>query len=398
MDTMRSGSKRLIREINESLVLRAVRSTTGVSRTEISRQSGLSLPTVSGITAAMLGRGLLEERDPGPVGRGRPPVLLALNARAGGVIGVKLTETHVIAVLTDLQAAVLARTTVDTASTAVTAVVEAMTRAVHALRPQAGDAPIYGIGVGMAGVVGRTGVVHHATYANWGEIDLAGLAEEATGLSTLVDNDVNALVAHEQWFGAGRGMSDFMVVSIGRGIGLGLVMNGQLQRGARGGVGELGHVKIVRGGPTCACGDRGCLEATSALPAIATRLARQIGRPLDATAVLDLADSGNEDATQELAAAGLSVGRAVGNVVNIVNPRLVVLTGEAVSTDNPIGTAFAKGLAETAFTPLHTDLDVVVEPLSDDAWAQGAASLLLGDLFTPRLQTTDTGRPSLAVG
>lgn len=398
MDISRSGSKGLIREINESLVLRHIRSEPGLSRTEIARRSGLSLPTVSGITAQMLASGLLEERDGGRVARGRPPTLLSLRAASGRVVGIKLTETHVVAVLTDLQARVVARAEVETMSTAVSAVVDAIAQAVDSLRPSAAGAPIHGIGLGMAGVIGGGGLVHHATYANWGEIDLAAAIEQATSLPALVDNDVNCLVAHEQWFGAGRGVANFAVISVGRGIGLGLVMGNQLQRGARGGAGELGHVKVSATGPACVCGGQGCLEAQAALPAIAARLSAQLGRPVGPAAALDLLDAGAGAAVDAFTTAGLMIGRATGNVINIINPGLVVLTGEALRTTGPLPAAFEEGLAQTSFEPLRRNLTVVVEPLDEDAWAQGSASLLLGDLFTPRLRSGDEGRPSLAAG
>jgi predicted NBD/HSP70 family sugar kinase len=140
---------------------------------------------------------------------------------------------------------------------------------VRKLRPK--DGPLYGVGVGLAGVIDRAGgVVRHATYADWRDVDLAGLLEKRLGLPVVVDNDVNTLVANEQWFGAGRGVADMAVVSIGRGIGLGMVLDGRLYRGAAGGAGEFGHLKVADG-PECACGGRGCLEAVIGGPAILTR-------------------------------------------------------------------------------------------------------------------------------
>jgi predicted NBD/HSP70 family sugar kinase len=387
MQPVRVGSKELIREINSSLLLAELR--TGLlSRTELAKRTGLSLPTVSEIVADLLARGIVEERETAASGGGRKPVLLALRAAAGHVIGIKVTETDVIAVRTDLNAGIVDRAAATVPADDVRTVVRVIAQVVRRLRPK--DGPLYGVGVGLAGVVDRSsGVVRHATYADWRDVDLAGLLEKKLGVPVVVDNDVNTLVANEQWFGAGRGVSDMAVVSIGRGIGLGMVLDGRLYRGAGGGAGEFGHLKVADG-PACVCGGRGCLEAVIGGPAI---LARTGQVTLDDAA--QLARDGDAAARAVFDEVGRILGTAVGNLVNLLNPKLIVLAGEGTRAAELMLPGFDETLRSSVFDGLQQDLEVVVDEWDDEAWARGAAGLFLGELFQPNLRPDEAGRPSL---
>lgn len=256
---MRIGSKQLIREINQALVLNAIRTHGALSRTDIAQQTGLSLPTISDITAELIETKLLYERSTGVSTGGRKPVLLALNAQAGYAIGIKLTEETLTAVLTDLDATIIARQSALIPGHTPEQISATIAAVVHTLVPAAQGRPIFGVGVGMAGVIDRNrNLVRHATYFGWRNLPFAQILERQLDLPVIVDNDVNALTTAEQWFGSGRGVSDFLVISLGRGVGLGMVLDGRLYRGSRGGAGEFGHITIVQDGPLCDCGKRGC--------------------------------------------------------------------------------------------------------------------------------------------
>jgi predicted NBD/HSP70 family sugar kinase len=396
MIKLRAGSKQLIREINESIVLNAIRTHKALSRTDIAASVGLSLPSVSDITTKLLEAGLIYEQANGISTGGRRPVLLALNAGAGYAIGIKLTEASAIATLTDLEATVVAQHTEPIRHHQPAAVVATLVTAVQALSAVAAGRPIFGVGVGMAGVINREhALVRYATYFDWRDLPLAQLLEEQLDLPVVVDNDVNALTVAEQWFGAGRGVQDFLVISIGRGIGMGMVLDGQLYRGAGGGAGEFGHTIVVPDGPRCACGKHGCLEALISDAALSQRAVAALGRAVTIDEAVDLALQGDAALQAIFASAGHTLGMAVANLVNVLNPALIIIGGEGTRAGSLVSDPFQAVLRAHCFNSLADDLRVVTEPWGDDAWARGAASLLLSELFRPALRRSEETRPSL---
>jgi len=396
MQSIRTGSKQLIREINQAIVLNAVRKERAVSRSDIARQTGLGLPTVSGITAELIEAGLLVEGDSAVSALGRRPVLLSLNPTAGYAVGVKITESQVISVLTDLGATVVATHDVPLTHRDIGSVISALRACVDVLSPSAGGRPIHGVGVGLAGVIDRNrGVVRHATYTEWESVPLGELLHASVGLPVVVDNDVNALVAAEQWFGSGRDAADFLVVSLGRGVGLGLVLDGRLYRGANGGAGEFGHVKLAVDGPVCPCGSRGCLEAFVSEPAMAAQVSAAKDMAVSVDDLIALAEAGDDVVIDVYHEAGARLGTAIGNLLNLLNPRLVVLAGEGTRGCPFLLDALWAAMEQAAFDGILDGVELVVEPWDDEAWARGAASLLLGELFQPALRPGEDGRPSL---
>lgn len=393
---VRAGSKELIREINAVIVLNAIRYHGLLSRTEIAKRTGLSLPTVSTITADLIAAGLVSERDTGISTGGRPPTLLALHAAAGHALGVKLTERAVIGVLVDLEASVVERHTLAIADASPDGVVDTIARVAGRLTSSAAGRPIFGIGVGAAGVIDRTqGFIHHATHLNWRNVSLGSRLEAALDMPVVVDNDVNALVAMEQWFGAGRGASNLMVVTLGRGVGLGMVLDGKLYRGARGGAGEFGHVKVQEGGPRCACGSEGCLESLIADPALERRFIEITGEALTVVEAAERARSEETVLAGIFSAAGAYLGSALADLVNILNPEVIVVSGEGVHASDLFFPSMIEALESRSFDGLYDDVKLVVEEWDDEAWARGAASLVLGELFQPTLHQQESTVPSL---
>lgn len=398
MFPIRAGSKQLIREINQAIVLNSIRTRGMLSRTEVAQHTGLSLPTISGITAELIDLGLLYERSTGVSTGGRRPVLLALNGQAGYTVGIKLTEEAVIAVLTDLEATVIARHTAPIHSHAPEVIAETLAQVVQTLSYAAHGRPIYGVGMGMAGVIDRNrGLVRHATYFGWQDLPFGQILERRLDLPVVVDNDVNALTAAEQWFGAGRDVANLLVVSLGRGVGLGMVLDGRLYRGSGGGAGEFGHTTVVPDGPRCACGKRGCLETLISDPAIVQRASVALGRRITIQEAIDGALGGDASLQSIFAAVGRTLGMAVANLVNVLNPTLVVIGGEGTRAGELVIEPFRRSLREHCFDGLFDDLQVVMEPWGDEAWARGAASLMLSELFQPALRRGEEERPSLTI-
>ena len=395
---MRAGRRELIRDLNRALVLNLVRERDAISRADIARVTGLSPSTVTAITASLLSDGLLVE-DPGVASApgstilGRPATRLRVDLGAGYVVGIKLAPETLTATVTDLDATPRAMVTLAHGPTADRdGVARLFGTAVEEVLRAAGVAEelVFGMGIGVPGMVDpATGKVAASPLPDWAASDLVELLEERLGLPVLVDNDVNTLTVAEQLFGQGRGLAHLLVVTIGRGIGMGSVVNGTVYRGARGGAGEIGHIEVVPDGPPCWCGLRGCLEAVAAEPAIARQILAATGRLVGPDDVAAMAATDPRVAAI-LGAAGRVLGRAIATVARVLDPQRVVVSGEGVRLGPPYLAALRAAFDERQ--PDEGALELVVEPWGDEAWARGAATLVLRELFHPA-HLRDEGAP-----
>ena len=393
------GNRQLIRTLNRTAVLNTIKGSGPIGRAEIARRTGLSPATVSSLTADLIAKQLVLETKPGESSGGRRPILLDINPAGGYVVGIKLTEDRVIAALINLEADVLDKRTDALTGTAPEQVVATIERCVRQLLAATGLAPsqLLGLGVGLAGVVdAEAGVSRQHPFLGWREVPLGPML--AARLDTLVhiDNDVNALTLAERLYGRGQGIDDFLTVTVGRGVGLGIVIGGDLFRGARGGGGEFGHMVVDVDGPLCECGKRGCLEAYIGEAGL-LRQAQALAAAGDLPTVesvdelLALAAAGNDSAVQLLQRSGRLLGQGVANLVNLFNPARILIGGEGVRYGQVFFGPMRQALAASIMPALRGDSEVRIDPWGDDAWAVGAASLALRDLFVSPLQASRRG-------
>jgi predicted NBD/HSP70 family sugar kinase len=210
------------------------------------------------------------------------------------------------------------------------------------------------------------------------------------GVPVLVDNDVNTLAVSERLYGRGRNVDDFLTVTIGRGIGLGIIAGGDIYRGFGGGAGEFGHVTVREDGPLCTCGKHGCLEALVADPALVAEAKRRklLSRRDGIDRLRELADSGDVSAREIYGQAAAILGRSVADLVNVLSPQLVLISGEGTQAWRHMAEDFERSLRLHLFPPLR-GVAVEVDPWDDAKWAVGAATLVLRPTFTPLADDTD---------
>ena len=356
--------------------------TTGpVSRTELARRTGLSQSTVTKVVNPLIEAGYVVEGEARSAGFGRPHRMLEVAAQRHAAIGVKIAPGTVTAVLTDLQARVLARRTRALGARHEPA--DALTAATAVIWDLLADDPdvrgrLLGVGVGVGGHVDQqTGRVVHSGVLGWDGVDVAGPLGAATGVPVRVDNDVNALVIAERWFGTGRDMRSFALVTTGPGIGGGLLLDGQLYTGASGLAGELGHIPVQADGTVCTCGNRGCLETVAGDDAVLRAISAAGGQHADILAAVAAARAGDEPARAAFEAMGDALGRALATVCNLLNPARIVLTGERASAFDLFGPACERAWRAHAFSTAAADCELVVDETDDYLWARGAASLVI---------------------
>lgn len=380
------GNRDLIRAINRSLILNTIKTHGLIDRALIARQTGLSPATVTAITQELIDSKLVVEREPGDSRGGRRPILLAIQPTGGYVIGVKVMENHLVGALVDLEANVINRAMISLAASEPGALVAAVSDLTRQLVKSGGIAPdkLIGIGVGLPGVIdAQKGILRQTPFFKWHDLPIREMLSKELGQSVYIDNDVNTLTLAEKLFGAGQGKQQFLVITLGRGIGLGIVINNQLYRGAGGGAGELGHTVLSVDGPVCECGKHGCLEAYIGEKGLLRACQSASLSVASIDDLLELANRANPAAVTILQQAGARLGMAIANLVAVLNPDTVIISGEGVRYGDVFFNALRGGIHENAPESMYQNLTLRIDPLGDDAWARGAASLALDQLFAP---------------
>ncbi len=385
------GNRDLIRAINRSNVLNTIKTNGSISRIAIARKTGLSAATVTGITADLIADGLIYEKEEGDSRGGRRPILLAINPRGGYVVGIKLMEDHAIGAITDLEASIVAKYSSKLTDQSLDTAIEILVEVVEVLMNEGGidNEQLLGVGIGLAGIVNaKKGVLRYSPYFGWHDVPLVEILQTRLQVPVHIDNDVNTLTLNEQLFGTGQGIENFITVTIGRGVGLGIVVNGQIYRGGYGGGGEFGHTIIDPQGNQCDCGKKGCLETYVSDPALlrlASEAAARGELPEKVSTIEEfnsLAESGDNTARSIIAQAGVVLGYGIANLINIFNPQEVIISGEGVRAGEIMFTPMRETISQYVISGLADDTDICIDIWEDDAWARGAASLVLRELFT----------------
>lgn len=369
-----------------------VRAAGRAARTDVTRALGISAGSATTLTADLIATGLLQEVEglPRESGRGRPPVALEVVPEVRHVIGIKLSDETHSAVLTDFSGNMLADATLPTTSKpkSLDILMEEIDELMDIALKGTGKslADISAVGIGMSGIVdNETGIVPWSPLLSERDADISSVFVTRFGVPVHVDNDANVLTLAELWFGAGRAMSDFAVVTIEHGVGMGLVLENRLFRGSRGMGLELGHIKVQLDGALCRCGKRGCLEAYLADYALAREAATALHRnPQDLQsphamlgALFAQAKSGDEAARTIFRRAGRYLSVGLSNVIQLFDPELIILSGERMQYDYLYADEV---LAETHKLTLddgRSPCRIETHAWGDLVWARGATALAL---------------------
>lgn len=379
-------------DVNRTAILAHLGAHGAASRADLARALEVSPALVTQLTRDLLADGLIEERAVASSG-GRPARLLGIVSQDLAAIGVKVAPDHVAFVEVGIDGAVR-RTDVRPFDAVSPLAASQLIDAVRAFISAGGRSRLLGVGVGVPGTVAQQGVgVVDSTQLGWVQVPLGELLRRALELPVVVENNVNALSAAEQLFGQGRRFDDVLVVTVGNGVGAGLIADGVIVRGRAGGAGDFGHVPVREDGPLCQCGNRGCLEAIVGQGALVNdaRSLRLLGPDEGIDRLHALADAGDVEAQEIFAHAGHQLGRALAGAVNLLDPEVVVLLGEGVQAWGHWATAFDQAL-RSALVPGKRGVSVVVEQWDDDRWAQGAAALVLATPFDAQGVAGDQGR------
>jgi predicted NBD/HSP70 family sugar kinase len=402
---MKTADPELMRAINRFVVMDAIRRSGTISRVEISERTELSPTTVSAITAALLEDGLIIPRQVAPAPdqvRGRPRIMLELNPAAASVCGAKLAPNKITISVTNFQADVLGTVSIpirvdrQPATVILDLVEDGVRSCIEAAGLQVED--INSLCLGVPGIVERaSGICRYSPIFSERDLKLGLDLQGRLKVPTTVESDVNLITLAEQWFGHGRDLSDFLVVSIEHTIGLGIIHGGELFRGANGLSPDLGDL-IVSPNGSIGNGSRpgrlSGIASTTAILSVAADLAR--GTPQEKLLrgtrgiehAVSLAQAGNGGISRIFEEAGRALGIAIANLITLFAPPKVILAGAALQAGDlllkPLRDAVQAATPET----ISGVTEIVVHESSDDTWARGAAALTLRDLYGASWGTT----------
>ncbi|WP_028584008.1 ROK family transcriptional regulator [Desulfogranum mediterraneum] len=385
-----------LKTLNQYQILNAIRIAGAISRTEISGIIGHSRATVSNITAKMIASDLIyEKKAEGSSARGRNRVMLAINPNAAYVVGVKVSAFRVGCVVCNILAEVKSSVVmpVRTSERPVQFVADLIEEAIRHCVKEAGLSlkQISGIGIGIPGHVdNREGVSYWSPLFSRDTASLRELIRKRFRIETYVDNDTNTVTLTQLWVGKGKGINNFIVVTIEDGLGMGVVIDGELYRGSSGFAGELGHFVVSRGGRPCRCGKRGCFEAYISNFGIVNGARERCLRgdwqhdPADILSyeeVLKGAEEGVAPLVETFAQAGQYLGQAIAGLAQLFNPSKVIVTGNGVRAGKLMFTPMQEAIAENTAPDILAATEVVVHQWKDTDWSLGAACLVLEEFY-----------------
>ena len=375
-------------------VFEAVRAAGLIPRVDLAKHLGVSPASVTATVAELIESGFVQEvatpRRDSDSGRGRPPVALGVRPQARYVAGIQLSDQKHTAIIIDFAGGHIADASLPRREDRrgfqeLLSDAESVLDAALASGGLARD-DIAGVGLGLPGVVdNQSGVALWSPLMHEGNVDLRAALFARIGRPVEIDNDANLVTLAELWFGAGRELSDFAVVTIEHGLGMGLVLNNRLYRGAKGLGMEIGHTKVQLDGALCRCGQRGCLEAYVSDYAMVreARTALNLGnKGVQSPQVLleslyDHAKAGNQAARAIFNRTGRYLALGLANIVNIFDPSLILLSGERMQYDYLYAEDVVAEMQALTLQTGRPATPVEIHAWGDLIWARGAAALAL---------------------
>jgi glucokinase-like ROK family protein len=336
-DKLHPANKGRMRDINEVIVLNLIRDRQPISRVQITRKTGLQISTVTVITKRLIEKGLIYEQGVAPSNGGRKPRLLGVRPEKVCVFGVDIGVSKTTLALANFNGEIFHKETFPTEPKALPFLNLIIDRIRHLMESYRYEVEYEGIGISATGIIDSSGgKIVFSPNLGWKDIDVRAIFEESLSLPVHVENDARASALAEAWHGYGKdsGSMNLVFVTINEGVGAGIILNGQLYRGASDGAGEFGHLSIDHNGPLCNCGNRGCWELYASDRAMINRFLKlndAAASPRDPVSVRDvvrLAREGNEQALSSLKATATYIGLGTANIINTLNPETIVIGGD----------------------------------------------------------------------
>lgn len=378
---MEKGSFKNMKKQNQKNILTLIKNEDGISRAQIAEKLDVSRATVTNIVRELVKLELVEESKMGKSRGGRRPMLLKLNPEGAYVIGIEWGIEAIKAVLIDFEAEIIAKDQIVPAEYTLEEYKKQTFFLIDKYKTELKkSSKIIGIGLGIHGLVDpEVGRSIFTPHFEWDEVNIKSILAEKYDYPIFIDNDVRMMAAGEIW----QDRDDFIFINTGSGIGAALVFKGELHYGNNFAAGEFGHIKITDHGPRCHCGKRGCLEALSSKESIIARYQRLKDTKAKITfeKIMSSYQQEESEALIVINDALKYFGRAIADLVNILNPEAVIIGGLFAEYDHLLIEPLFEIVKEDSLAQAVKDLKITTAYYQDFAGAAGAAEKVLNNFF-----------------
>lgn len=369
-----------------------------LSRVDLARGTGLSKASVGGIVSGLIEEGLVVEKEAGAYEGGRRPILLAMNPTGAYAIGVNLSLEQIRVVVINFNAEIEADYIflLKKEHYEPEEIAEETARAIQACMWESNFSreQILGVGIGVPGLVdSKAGTIRFLPNYGWDNIPFGRILKEKINHPVFIENDSNNLANAERWYGQGKGVDNFLVVTLQNGVGAGSVVNGNLLRGHFGIASEFGHMCVDPEGPLCRCGCYGCVEAYVGNNALVRESKALIARGrwhgdvveevLTYDHVLEELERGNDELVAVYKRAGEVLGIALRNLITLFNPTLIILTGKGTEAGRVLLQPMYRSMERLRSKKIGSiDTELVINDYwTEEDWARVAGTLVLQELY-----------------
>ncbi|MED1201816.1 ROK family transcriptional regulator [Heyndrickxia acidicola] len=377
---MDTADQTYIKTHNQRILLDHIIQHHPISRADLSKMTRLNKATVSSQTASLMEKELIYEIGTGISSGGRRPVMLEFNKNAGYVIGVDLGVHYILTLLTDLEGNILFHDYVETSNPSIESIKPILIERIELIAKMAPPSPygIIGIGVGVHGFVNNDELIVLTPHSKWKDVELKTTLESHFHCPVLIENEANAGAYGEKLFGAIKNCSNCIFVSVGMGIGVGIIMNGELYRGTEGFSGEMGHMTIDLNGGKCGCGNYGCWELYASEGAFFKKMAALKNLDeMNLEQISKLIQEHDGEAMEELEKFGYYLGIGLTNIINTFNPEAVVLRSNFIESNPIVLNSIQNTISARITRYVHQSHQIYLSQLHRNATALGAASFVI---------------------
>ncbi|EIV99545.1 LOW QUALITY PROTEIN: transcriptional regulator/sugar kinase [Thermoanaerobacter siderophilus SR4] len=396
MENLIPVSYKLLKGMNESVILNIIRKMGPISRADIAKETNLTPPTVTNIVNKLIAENIVMEYKVGESNGGRPPVLIKLNPDFMSIIVIHISTYNLHQYTLDAELKTKKKEKNSIRGLKQEEVLELLT---SVLNKAIKESPqnVSGIGIVVRGPVKmKEGISVFAPNIGWRNVPLKSIVEEKFGVPTYVINDVRAMALGEFHMGKAKDVENMIFLKVGYGIGSAILINGRIYTGASDGAGEIGHTTIDVAGPQCSCGNYGCFEALASEKALVNLVVKSIKEGMDSIVyqmaegmldsvtpemIYEAAKLNDKLAVNALKTIGRYLGIGIANTINTFNPELILIGGGIVQARELIEDIIIETAKKRTFENSFSSCRIAFAELGDDATLIGAANMVMDEVL-----------------